>query len=80
MGLEKGRTVEDIKKYDVTTEPTKGQSQAPKNGSLPQKSEKMKSHQITLKIGRETKFGMRNSKIRVLTRENNRKLGIRPPK
>ena len=34
---------------------------------LPKNSEKMQSHQIMLKLGRETKFGARNLKIRVLT-------------
>ena len=56
----------------------KGNPRPQKVGHLPQKSEKMQSHQIKLKIGIETKFGTRNSKIRVLTLENNRKMGKRP--
>ena len=66
----------------MTSPPNRPKSnpRPPKVGHLPHKSEKMLSHQIKLKIGRETKFGTRNLKIRVLTLENNRKMGKRPPK
>ena len=47
-----------------------------KMGHLPQKSEKMQSHQIKLKIGIDTNSSTRITKIRVLTLENNRKLEI----
>ena len=57
----------------------KGIPSPPKVGHLPRKCEKMQSHQIKLKLGKETKFGTRISKIRVLKIENNRKLGKRPP-
>ena len=46
-----------------------------KMGHLLRKYEKMQSHQIDLKIGRETKFGKRKSKIRALKPENNGKMG-----
>ena len=58
----------------------KGNPRPPKVGHLPQKCEKMKSHQIRLKNGRETKFGTRNSELMVLTLESDRKMGKRPPK
>jgi hypothetical protein len=44
-------------------------------GHLPRKYEKMQSHQIKIKIGREAKFGTRNLKIMILKLENNRKVG-----
>ena len=66
----------------MTSQPNgpKGNPRPPKVGHLAQKSEKLQSHQIKLKFGRETKIGTRISKIRVLTLENNRKMGKRPPK
>ena len=46
-----------------------GNPSPPKMGHLPRKYEKMQSHQIKMKIGREAKFGTRNPKMTVPTLE-----------